>query len=236
MIEGRRVLVVVPARGGSKGIRLKNLRTVGGISLVAQAANVALQVAMIDRAVVSTDHEEIASAAEAAGLAAPFRRPEALSGDRIADWDVLEHALREMEAQDGEKYDVVVMLQPTSPGRTAAHVEETLRKLVDEDFDAVWTVSETDSKAHPLKQLVIAPDGSLDYFDPRGAAIVARQQLEPVYHRNGLAYAITRQCLVGQRTIKGVRTGAVIAQGDLPNIDTELDLEWAEFLLARAKR
>ncbi len=236
MIEGRRVLVVVPARGGSKGIRLKNLCTVGGISLVAQAANVALQVAMIDRAVVSTDHEEIASAAEAAGLAAPFRRPEALSGDRIADWDVLEHALREMEAQDGEKYDVVVMLQPTSPGRTAAHVEETLRKLVDEDFDAVWTVSETDSKAHPLKQLVIAPDGSLDYFDPRGAAIVARQQLEPVYHRNGLAYAITRQCLVGQRTIKGVRTGAVIAQGDLPNIDTELDLEWAEFLLARAKR
>ncbi len=89
---------------------------------------------MIDRAVVSTDHEEIASAAQAAGLDAPFRRPETLSGDRIADWDVLEHALREMEAQDGVTYDIVLMLQPTSPGRTAVHVEQTLRKLVDGEF------------------------------------------------------------------------------------------------------
>ncbi|HSO46551.1 MAG TPA: acylneuraminate cytidylyltransferase family protein, partial [Rhizobiaceae bacterium] len=173
MIDGRRVLAVVPARGGSKGIRLKNLRTVGGISLVARAAMVASQVAMIDRAVVSTDHEEIASVAEAAGLAAPFRRPEELSGDRIGDWDVLEQALREMEAQDGVTYDIILMLQPTSPGRTADHVEQTLRKLVDGKFDAVWTVSETDSKAHPLKQLVVGPDGVLDYYDPRGAAIVA---------------------------------------------------------------
>ncbi|HSO48740.1 MAG TPA: hypothetical protein VLQ68_12510, partial [Rhizobiaceae bacterium] len=159
-----------------------------------------------------------------------------LSGDRIGDWDVLEQALRAMEAQDGVTYDIILMLQPTSPGRTAAHVEQTLRKLVEEDFDAVWTVSETDSKAHPLKQLVVGPGGVLDYYDPRGAAIVARQQLVPVYHRNGLAYAITRQCLVEQGTIKGARTGAVIAEGNLPNIDTELDLEWAEFLLARERR
>ncbi len=81
--------------------------------------------------------------------------PRSLSGDRIADWDVLEHALREMEARDGVIYDIVLMLQPTSPGRTAEHVQATLATLVQGNFDAVWTVSETDSKAHPLKQLVL---------------------------------------------------------------------------------
>ncbi len=146
---------------------------------------------------------------------------------------MLEHALTEMEARDGVTYDIVLMLQPTSPGRTAAHVRDTLHHLIEGGYDAVWTVSETDSKAHPLKQLTIAEDGRLDYYDPRGAQIIARQQLTPVYHRNGLAYAITRQCLIEQKSIKGAKTGAVVAEGNLPNIDTELDLEWAEFMLAR---
>src|SRR6476661_10558924 len=100
MIDNRRVLAVVPARGGSKGIKLKNIRSIGGIPLVALAGKVASQVKAIDRAVVSTDHDEIARVAEEAGLAAPFRRPEALSGDRIADWDVLHHALLTMEKID----------------------------------------------------------------------------------------------------------------------------------------
>ena len=233
MIGEKKVLAVVPARGGSKGIRLKNLRTIGGHSLVARAGMNAAGVPAIDRAVVSTDHEEIAAAAEAAGLAAPFRRPEALSGDRIADWDVLNHALLAMEALDGVTYDIVLMLQPTSPGRTRAHVEATLGRLVDEDFDAVWTVSETDSKGHPLKQLMVEDDHSMDYYDAEGSKIIARQQLSPVYHRNGIAYAMTRDCLVEQKTIKGKRTGAHVVKEIVPNIDTELDIEWAEFLFQR---
>lgn len=233
MIDGRRVLAVVPARGGSKGVRLKNLRTIGGESLVARAARIAGAVAELDRAVVSTDHEAIAAAAEAAGLAAPFRRPESLSGDRIADWDVLHHAHAFMETLDGVRYDVVVMLQPTSPSRTPAQVRDALAMLVTGRFDAVWTVSETDGKGHPLKQLTMAEDGGLDYHDPRGATIIARQQLQPVYHRNGIAYAITRECLREQRSIKGRRCGALVIDGLVTNIDTELDLAWAEFLESR---
>lgn len=235
MIANRRVLAVVPARGGSKGIKLKNIRTVGGVPLVALAGAVAKALPAIDRAVVSTDHDEIARTAETAGLAAPFRRPEALSGDKIADWDVLNHALLAMEEIDRVQYDVILMLQPTSPGRTAAHVEATLRHLVDGNFDAVWTVSETDSKGHPLKQLTISGAGALDYYDPRGATIIARQQLTPVYHRNGIAYAFTRDCLLGQKTIKGARTGAVIVEELVANIDSEIDVEWAEFLARRSK-
>lgn len=234
MIGNRSVLAVVPARGGSKGIPLKNLRTVGGRPLVALAGDIATAVPEIDRAVVSTDHEEIARVAEMAGLAAPFRRPEDISGDRIGDFDVLLQALQFMEAHDHCQYDIIVMLQPTSPLRTPAMVSKTIRMLVDGQWDSIWSVSETDSKGHPLKQLTIA-DGAMDYYDRAGAQVIARQQLVPVYHRNGIAYAMTRQCLLEQRSIKGQKAGAYVVPGDHVSIDTEWDIELVEFILSRRK-
>jgi CMP-N-acetylneuraminic acid synthetase len=233
MINGKKVLAVVPARGGSKGIRLKNLRTVQGRPLVALAGDVAKQVAEIDRRVVSTDHEEIARVAAAAGLDAPFMRPEDIAGDRIGDWDVLVNALKETEAFDGTTYDIVVMLQPTSPLRRASDVSGVIRMLIEGGYDSVWSVSQTDSKAHPLKQLVVR-DGAMDYWDPRGSQIIARQQLEPVFHRNGVAYAITRSCLLEQRTIKGAKTGAYVVAGEHVSIDTEWDLQLVEWLLSQS--
>jgi CMP-N-acetylneuraminic acid synthetase len=235
MIESRSVLAVIPARGGSKGIPLKNLREVGGRSLVARVGDLVRQVLEIDRAVVSTDHPQIAKSAEEAGLAAPFLRPETLSGDYVGDVDILIHALGATEAIDGRRYDVVLMLQPTSPLRTPEHVLATLRMLVEGTWDSVWTVSQTDSKAHPLKQLIVSKE-RLDFYDPRGKEIVARQQLEPVYHRNGIAYAITRNCLLEQHTIKGNRAGALVISGDHVSIDTEQDLILVERLLAEASR
>lgn len=231
MIEGLRVLAVVPARGGSKGIALKNLRPVLGVPMVARVGDCVKAVPAIDRAVVSTDHEETAAVAEAAGLAAPFRRPEALSGDRIGDFDVLNHALSEIERIDATIYDIVLMLQPTSPLRRPEHVTATLEMLLEGSWDAVWTVSETDSKAHPLKQLTLSEDGAMDYYAQQGAAIIARQQLEPIYHRNGVAYAFTRDCLLNQGSIKGRRTGALVVPGHLVSIDTEWDIELVEFIL-----
>src|SRR5262245_5394006 len=153
MIDNRCVLAVVPARGGSKGIPLKNLREVNGRSLIARVGAVIQAVPEIDRAVVSTDHEQIAEAAEQVGIAAPFRRPAELSGDLIGDVDVLTHALTTTEEIDDRCYDIVVMLQPTSPLRAAVDVYAAIRTLVEGNWDSVWTVSQTDSKAHPLKQL-----------------------------------------------------------------------------------
>jgi CMP-N,N'-diacetyllegionaminic acid synthase len=231
MIDGRRVLAVVPARGGSKGIYLKNLCLVGGIPLVSLVGRVIQAVPEIDRAIVSTDHTDIARVAKDAGIAAPFMRPEDLSGDRIGDLEVLSHALQTMERLDGVAYDIVVMLQPTSPLREPEHVSSCITMLVAGAWDSVWTVSETDTKAHPLKQLTVAPDDALDYWDHRGAQIIARQQLAPVYHRNGIAYAITRECLLNQKTIKGSRTGALVIKGLHVSIDTESDLELVNWLL-----
>lgn len=231
MIGGLRVLAVVPARGGSKGLPRKNLRLVGGVPLVARVAHVVRDCPSIDRAVVSTDDEEIASVASAAGLDVPFRRPAELSGDLIGDVDVLRHALSATEGDDGSRYDVVVMLQPTAPLRTAEEVETALAQLVTDDLDAVWTVSLTDGKAHPIKQLRLL-DGLLVFDHPDGAAVIARQQLEPRWHRNGVAYALRRHVLEAGMLL-GPRTGAAVTNGPIANIDDALDLEWAEFLLAR---
>ena len=232
MINGQRVLAVCPARGGSKGIPRKNLQLFLGFPLVARVGHLIAELPEIDRAIVSTDSEEIATTARKSGLDVPFYRPETLSGDRISDLEVLTHALVEMEQLDGVLYDIVVMLQPTSPLRKAEHVLDTIKMLVDGDWDAVWTVSETDSKNHPLKQLTVN-DGRLDYYDQAGKQIIARQQLVPVYHRNGVAYAIRRDCLLEQKSIKGKRTGALVIEGNLVSIDTWWDLEFAEFIYTK---
>ena len=231
MIEGRRVLAICPARGGSKGIPRKNLAPFLGRPLVAHVGSVVAEVPEIDRAVVSTDDPEIATVAGQAGLAAPFLRPESLSGDRVSDLDVLSHAVRETERIDGLAYDVVLMLQPTSPLRRPVHVVRALEMLVTGGWDAVWTVSETDSKGHPLKQLQIDPgSGGFEYYDAAGEQIVARQQLSPVYHRNGVAYAITRSCLLEQKSIRGRKAGALVLDELLVSIDTPWDLRLCEFV------
>jgi CMP-N,N'-diacetyllegionaminic acid synthase len=234
VIGDKRILAVCPARGGSKGIPLKNLQPFLGIPLVARVGHLVREVPMIDRAVVSTDHPEIARVAEQSGMAAPFGRPEELSGDQVSDLAVLTNALREMERIDGVRYDIVVMLQPTSPLRRPQHVIDTIEMLVAGGWDAVWTVSETDSKEHPLKQLTVdCESGQMGYYDPRGGEIVARQQLDRVYHRNGVAYAITRRCLLEQRSIQGERCGALVIPGHMVSIDTPWDLDLAEYICER---
>ncbi len=230
MFNNKKILAIVPARGGSKGVKLKNICHINRIPLVALVGKVVKQLEYIDRAIVSTDHPEIAKIAKKAGLDFPFMRPENISGDLVSDWDVLNHALLETERIDNKMYDVIVMLQPTSPLRKPEHVTSTVIKLIEGNYDAVWTVSETDSKSHPLKQLVFEND-TLDYYDKRGRAVIARQQLTPVYHRNGVAYAITRECLTGQKSLKGNKTSALIIDSPMISIDTEYDFKLAEFIL-----
>ncbi len=230
MIDQKMVLVVVPARGGSKGIKLKNLIKLDSKSLVEIVGGIVSQLDFVDRAVISTDHPEIARVATLSGLDVPFMRPKNLSGDLISDVDVLTHSLLKIEKLDNKKYDIIVMLQPTSPLRKADHVFNTVNKLIDGDFDSVITVSETDSKSHPLKQLVLSGD-KVKYYDKKGKKIIARQQLTPVYHRNGAAYSMTRECLLSQKAIIGKNSSAVIINDELVNIDNKWDLEWASFLI-----
>ena len=236
MIDGRRVLVVVPARGGSKGVPLKNIHPLAGIPLIGHVGRIVGALGCVDRAVVSTDSDQVAAVAKDWGLDAPFVRPESLSGDFISDLAVLGHATETMEALDNARYDVIVMLQPTSPLRRPEDVAEVLRKLVQENWDAVWTVSPTDIKYHPFKQVTLGSDGRLEYVDPRGATVIARQQLQPVYHRNGAAYAFTRECLLEQKTIVGRKTAAIVTGVRMISIDTLDDFRAVEEEMSRRER
>jgi len=221
-------LIVVPARGGSKGIKLKNIATVGGKTLIELVAEVIHSLPVDNRAIVSTDNHDIAREARRVGLAVPFIRPENISGDRVSDAEVLLHALAEMERIDATKYQVIVMLQPTSPFRTVDHVVAAINQLG--NYDSVLTLSETDSKAHPLKQFKY--DGfNVKYYDQEGASIIARQQLEALYHRNGVAYVVTRECLTMQRTVIGKNCTAILIQDPMISIDTSWDLDMANWIL-----
>jgi CMP-N,N'-diacetyllegionaminic acid synthase len=234
MIQGKRLLAVVPARGGSKGIHLKNLLPLLGVPLVARVGHLARELGYFDRAIVSTDHPEIARIARESGLEAPFFRPPELSGDIIGDLDVLTHALLEMERLDGVLYDVVVMLQPTSPLRKPGHVTAAITKLIEGGWDSVWTLSVTDSKSHPLKQLCFEED-VVRLYDPKGATIIARQQLTHLFHRNGAAYAFTRECILHQKAIMGKKWSGVLIEEPMISIDTMFDVELAEWLLRKGK-
>jgi CMP-N-acetylneuraminic acid synthetase len=232
VFNGSRVLAIIPARGGSKGIPKKNIAPLAGKPLISYTTEHAQKLPWLDAIVVSTDSKEIAKVATQTHGVGVVWRPKELSGDRIGDHPVLRHALLAQEEQTGERYDIVLMLQPTSPLRTIRDVESCIKTLEDGGWDAVWSVSETEVTYHSRKQLTLSPSGKLDFVIPGGHAIVARQELEPVFHRNGVCYAFTRDFLVESgSTYSEDKTSAVVTPGAHISIDTPEDLAAVEKIL-----
>lgn len=236
MFANLSVLAVIPARGGSKGIPKKNIAPLAGKPLISYTTELISHLPWIDKTVVSTDSSEIAEVAQQSVGVGIVWRPEEISGDRIGDRDVLHHALIEAEAVDGTTYDVVIMLQPTSPLRTEENITDCITTLVEGKWDAVWTVSATDLSFHPRKQLTLDADGRLGFFVPGGEAIIARQELTPVFHRNGVCYALKRELLLNTEGIWAPeKTTAVVIPGHHISIDTPEDLLAVEATMERGK-
>ena len=236
MFANLSVLAVIPARGGSKGIPKKNIAPLAGKPLISYTTELISHLPWIDKTVVSTDSSEIAEVAQQSVGVGIVWRPEEISGDRIGDRDVLHHALIEAEAVDGTTYDVVIMLQPTSPLRTEENITDCITTLVEGKWDAVWTVSATDLSFHPRKQLTLDADGRLGFFVSGGEAIVARQELTPVFHRNGVCYALKRELLLNTEGIWAPeKTTAVVIPGHHISIDTPEDLLAVEATMERGK-
>ncbi len=233
MFKGKKILSIIPARGGSKGIPLKNIQKLDGITLIEHVAKVVKEIDEIDRSIVSTDHKKIVEISNNVGLETPFIRPDNLSGDFVSDLDVLMHAYEQMKSIDGIEYDIILMLQPTSPLRKSKHVLQCIKKLVEEDLDSVWTVSETDSKNHPMKQLSLNDNGKIDFYEEMGNKIIARQQLDKLYHRNGIAYVMTKDCLMNQKSIIGRNNAGIVIEDHNISIDTAWDLELVEYILSK---
>jgi len=230
MFQEKRILAVVPARGGSKGVPQKNIHPLAGKPLIVHTAELIKCVPEIDRSVVSTDSPEVAEISERAGLRSLGLRPDDLSGDRVPDLPVLQHELRQAEKYDKCTYEVVLMLQPTSPLREVNDIHQCLEKLIAGKMDTVWTVSKVDLKFHPLKLLKLSGE-KMELYDPAGKEIIARQQLHPLYYRNGICYAFSRACLLELESIYGKNAGAVILDRPVVNIDTLNDFKCAERIM-----
>lgn len=234
MICGKSVLAVVPARGGSKGLPGKNLKTVGGHSIVERAVGVALQCPEIDSCILSTDSEEIARRVERIGHFEKYRRPTELAGDLISDIQVLSDAVKYFESQMGENVGYVVMLQPTSPLRKVSDISSALQMIEDGDYDSVWSVSEVDLKYHPEKQL-FESNGYLEFYSPQGASVIARQQLSTTLIRNGVVYVLERDLLMLEKRLMGAKCGLLKIGRPVVSIDDLEDLMLTRRLFQKFK-
>lgn len=233
MIYGKRVLAVVPARSGSKGVPEKNMRLLGGASLIAWAGRTLSALEWIDARIISTDSDAYAEEGRNSGLDAPFLRPPELSGDSAGAVETLQHAITEAERFYGVVFDIILIIEPTSPLRKPADLKRAVDLLHRTGSDSAVSVSPASAKFHPLKLLVIDHD-KLGYLDSAGQAIVGRQQIgQPLYWRDGVCYAVTRDCLMRRGEIITDRTVPMVTGRPVVNIDDPIELEWAEFLLGR---
>ncbi|WP_417814261.1 cytidylyltransferase domain-containing protein [Thalassospira alkalitolerans] len=234
MFKGKHVLSVTPARGGSKGVIKKNLRKVGDLTLTGRVAKLVSDLEFIDYGLLSSDDPDMQDEAKRYGLEAPFLRPESLSGDRVAAIDVWAHAWKEAEKLTGKTFDIGIYIEPTCPLRRREHIEATLCKLIEEKWSAVWTLSEIDPRHHPFKKMRLDQVGHAFPYDARGSNIIARQQLETLYERNGVCYAATRQTVLEKHSLEGDRLGGLVLDEPFVSIDSELDIELSEFYLQRS--
>lgn len=232
MWQGLSVFAAVPARGGSKGVPRKNLRALAGRSLIARAADFVTGLDWLDAALVSTDDAEIRDAAVAAGLEAPFLRPEELSGDTAEAIGVWRHAWLACEERHGHRFDLGLYLEPTSPLRRQEDVTRCLEAITRDGFSTAATVSPTPSSFSFQKSLAIDETGRLDFCAPRGERLNRRQLVPQTWHRNGLCYAARREAILEQGEIIGEACGGVAVERRVVNIDEAFDFAIAELILA----
>lgn len=224
-----RILALIPARGGSKGVPGKNLRPLGGRPLIGWTIASALE-ADVGPVVVSTDDVAIADVARRLGAEVPFLRPAELADDRTPTLPVVVHALDEL-ARTGRDFDAVCLLQPTSPFRRPGVINECITLLDDTGADAAVTVQPTAAEYHPDWAYDLGPDGALRLHNGDEEPVRRRQDLQPVFHRDGAVY-VTRATVLRSGSLYGVDVRGVVTSGPSVNIDTPDDLVTAERVAA----
>ena len=221
------VLFVIPARGGSKGVPKKNIKLLAGKPLIYYTIDVARELTIDDNICVSTDDLEIIKVVENYGLNVPFIRPKELSSDSSSTNDVLMHALNFYQL-NGKNYDVIALLQPTSPFRKAHHVKEALQRLTSE-IDMVVSVKET--KSNPY--YVLFEENSEGFLSKsKDSNFTRRQDCPAVWEFNGAIYIINIESL----KVKGMgslKKTVKYVMNEIESIDIDTTFDWnlCEFIL-----
>ena len=228
MIDGRRVIAVTPARGGSKSVPYKNLHPLGGRPLLSWPIDCALKTPQIDRVIVSTDDDRIAAAALDFG-AEVYRRPAVLASDTALVADTLRHLWRQLRSE-GELAEILVLLEATSPFRTPELVGRCLLRLVAEDLDSIATFHDADINPERTWRI---DAGVPQPFIPGAVPWKPRQSLTPAYQLNGAVYAFYPDRLpLGIPNILFGKMGAeIVATDSVIDIDTLKDFVIANAIL-----
>ncbi len=231
MLKDIKILAVVPARGGSKGIPRKNIVDIDGSPLISYTIDAALKSNYLTDIVVSTDDAEIAEISRDLGAQVPFIRPEYLASDKAKSSPVIEHAVNFMENIKGFKYDAILMLQPTSPLRTSKHIDESLDLFTLQDCDSVVSIVSVGGN-HPFRMKRLIGNQLINYIDQGFWDMRPRQSLPDVYIRNGAIYLIKRDVFMHHHQLIGDKClGYIMNDYESTNIDTPIDLKIAELLL-----
>jgi len=232
-----KILALIPARGGSKGVPHKNIRPVAGKPLIAYSIEAALSAReILYRVVVSTDDEQIAATARQLGAEVPFLRPADLANDKSPMVPVVRHAVQFIEQQDSVHLDWVLLLQPTALFRTAEDIRAAVDLARQGGCDSVISVVQVFS-THPILMKKIENDRLLPYCIEEKEG-TRRQDYQPqAFMRNGAIYLVRRDVVVE----KGSMWGDVVRPYMMPeersvNIDSEMDLRLAELMLAERKQ
>lgn len=237
MEKSQRIAAIIPARGGSKSIPRKNIRSLGGFPLIAYSIAAAKHSRYIDRIIVSTDDKAIADIAKAWGAEVPFFRPEALSGDSVTDFPVFEHAVQWLDLNDHYRADVIVQLRPTSPFRPPGLVDEAIETLLRRpDASSVRTVAPSGENPYKMWRIVedtLTPLLQTSFDEPYN---MPRQALPETYWQTGHIDVIRYETIIGLRSL----TGEVIVPCLVPHeyaidLDNLRQWEYAEFLLEKGE-
>lgn len=226
-----KVVALICARGGSKGLRGKNIRPLAGRPLITWAIQQALGVDRVGRVIVSTDSQEIATVAREVGAEVPFLRPAELATDDSPEWLVWRHAIDYLRKSDGSAPDALLVVPPTAPLREVSDLDRCLDAFENTGADVVITV--TDAHRSPYFNMVtVQPDGAVRVVIPPNAIIARRQEAPAVYDMTTVAY-VAKPSFVTERN--GVFDGRVASVHIPPeraiDIDSLLDFRIAECLM-----
>lgn len=227
------VLAIIPARGGSKSIPRKNIKSFAGYPLIAFSISAGLAAESISRLIVTTDNEEIAEIARNYGAEVPFIRPEELSGDETPDLPVFQHALRWLQSKQGYQPQVVVQLRPTSPLRKLTHINQAVETLLAHPgADSIRTVCVPFQ--NPYKMWRIAKDGFMQPLISTGIIEpynLPRQALPEVFWQTGYVDAAWTKTILDKSSMTGEAIlPLVIGADEWIDIDSPDDWRRAEML------
>ncbi|MEA4804375.1 acylneuraminate cytidylyltransferase family protein [Acetobacterium wieringae] len=222
-----KILAIIPARSGSKGLKDKNIKVMNGKPLMAYTIEAAVESRIFDKIIVSTDSSAYAKIAEEYGAEVPFLRPDHLSGDEVATDDVIIDLLEKLK-EDGDVYEYFIILQPTSPLRTSKDIVNAMALMKKKDANAVISLCETEHS--PLYTGLVSEDLRIDGFIKKD--IGYRRQDLPKYHRlNGAIYLSRVDYFLKYQDLYKEKCYAyVMDKSRSIDIDDELDFRMAEFL------